>query len=569
MVPLELINIFTQLHCPGDRQSGLRALAVYTNAADVFLFGKDQEIGVFLPAQGLPQTIRHGIKWQAFIKECAKNTFMTGVLPTPDDGIEVRAFGIADKSGSALLIFLGNEPAEEKREHIAALLPMTGAKLVVERTALSTAGHAAAARDANQHARSLNTALDVNRRELQKAFERAEKELAHRREAEKKLRDTDRRKDEFLAMLAHELRNPLAPISMAAQIIKLPLATGKDRIDQASRIIDRQVKHMTSLLDDLLDVSRVTRGQITLNKEPIEIKDIVAEAIEQTRPFIEAREHRLTVQLAHEPARVQGDRTRLVQIITNLLNNAAKYMPKGGEVSLQLEIREGDIHLTVQDKGIGIDEALLPQIFELFTQAERSSDRSQGGLGLGLALVKNLVELHGGSVSAHSEGAGMGSEFVVRLPRFLETLQQLRIPKERSAHLVPQKALHVMVVDDNADAADMLAAFLEASGHKVLVAYLAQEAIRLVRIEAPDVLLLDIGLTDMDGHELARKLKAMPQTANATLIALTGYGQPHDQERAMAAGFHYHLTKPADPLKMIELLAEISRRVILPSQSAI
>jgi signal transduction histidine kinase/ActR/RegA family two-component response regulator len=567
MVPLELVDIFIRLQLPETRQSGARELAAYTNATEVLLFGKDEEVGVFLPALGFPQTLRQGARWQVFLRRCAQTEFVQETLPSPSTGSDAMALGIHDRLGLSVVVFLDAVPDSEQRRGISALLPLLGAKLAIERTAQSAEGHATAAREASRHASALNTALDANRRELQQTYERAEKELVFRREAERKLREADRRKDEFLAMLAHELRNPLAPISMAAHILKLPLGGG-DRVGQASQIIDRQVKHMTSLLDDLLDVSRVTRGLITLSKQAAEFKSIVADAIEQTRPLIESQKHRLTVQLAHEPVQVHGDRTRLVQVITNLLNNAAKYTTKGGNISLHLDVEAQEIKLSVRDTGIGIDAALLPRVFDLFTQAERSPDRSQGGLGLGLALVKSLVGLHGGTVSAHSEGPGKGSEFVVRLPRLTSAPEQVRDPAHVTSQQMHEKALRVLIVDDNVDAAQTLGLFLETMGHDVLIAYHGKDAIEVARHSSFDVFMLDIGLPDMDGHELARMLRASPQTARAVFVALTGYGQPNDQVRSRAAGFDHHLTKPANATKLAHLLCEVSEHANKRSPNA-
>ncbi|MDB5838571.1 MAG: domain S-box protein [Herminiimonas sp.] len=373
---------------------------------------------------------------------------------------------------------------------------------------------------------------------------------------EKVLRDANRRKDEFLAMLAHELRNPLAPISMAAQILKLP-GIDEKRIRDTSEIVSRQVGHMVSLVNDLLDVSRVTRGLVTLGREPLDLETVVDGAVEQVRSLIESRRHRLTIMLTPEPVRVMGDRTRLVQVIANLLNNAAKYTPEGGEITLRTETQSDQVALSVCDNGVGISSELRPFLFELFTQGERSSDRSQGGLGLGLALVKSLVELQGGSVEAYSDGTGKGSKFTIRLPRLFEAAQpDAHVSDVRSSR--PQgKPLRIMVVDDNIDAAHTLAVFLEALGHEVSIKYDARSALERALIDAPRVLVLDIGLPDMDGYELALRLRAAPETAHSILIALTGYGQARDQERSKAAGFDYHLIKPADTGRLAALLAQI------------
>lgn len=384
-------------------------------------------------------------------------------------------------------------------------------------------------------------------------------DVTERKRAEEELLLADRRKDEFLAMLAHELRNPLAPISTAAQLLKF-VRLDERRVRETSEIIARQAQHMSSLIDDLLDVSRVTRGLIVLEREDHDMKAVVAEAVEQARPLIRARQHRLAVQMTDEPVWVRGDRTRLVQVIANLLNNAAKYTPEGGEIALRLDAQAGLARVTVRDNGIGIAEDLLPHVFELFSQGQRSPDRSQGGLGLGLSLVKSLAELHGGSVSAHSEGTDRGSEFTVFLPR-LPVSGQARPPdaaQKAPAAGVPAKSLRILIVDDNADAANSLAMLLQAQGHQVTVEYSARDGFERAQLEAPQVLLLDIGLPDMDGNALARRLRGLPQTARATLVALTGYGQQQDRMQSKSAGFDHHLVKPADSAVLTQLLAQLA-----------
>jgi signal transduction histidine kinase/CheY-like chemotaxis protein/PAS domain-containing protein len=377
-----------------------------------------------------------------------------------------------------------------------------------------------------------------------------------RMRAEIALRQSAQRKDEFLAMLAHELHNPLAPISAAAELMGM-VKLNEAALKQTSEIITRQVRHMTGLVDDLLDVSRVTRGLVSIDKSPQDMKTIVSNAVEQVRPIIETRRHHLKLHLPPESVQVAGDPKRLVQILTNLLNNAAKYTPEGGNILLETEADDGRVLITVRDDGIGIASELQPRVFELFAQAERTSDRSQGGLGLGLALVKSLTELHGGKVTCFSEGIGKGSRFTVCLPRLVEPGKASDRRKRARGIATPVEALRLLVVDDNTDAARMLAMFLEASGHHVLVEHGSHRALERARIEPPDVCLLDIGLPDMDGNELARRLRAQPETSGAVLIAVTGYGQEHDRESALAAGFDHHLVKPVDTATLTALIARI------------
>jgi signal transduction histidine kinase/CheY-like chemotaxis protein len=379
-------------------------------------------------------------------------------------------------------------------------------------------------------------------------------DVTSRKLVEDELRAANRQKDQFLAMLAHELRNPLAPIMTAAQLLRLGRQDPRS-VSNASEIIVRQASHMTDLVNDLLDVSRVTRGLVTLEKEELDLNVIVSAAVEQVRPLVDARRHSLTLQLSGQPAHVIGDRTRLVQVISNILNNAAKYTAPGGSILLAVTVDENHVFITVRDNGVGIAPEVLPYIFDLFTQAERTPDRSQGGLGIGLALVKSLIALHGGSVHAKSAGLGEGSEFSLCLPRVAAPAPDADTALAHDPAQDPDH-LRVMVVDDNVDAAQMLAALLEVQGHTVGVEYDGQGALERARRERPDVLLLDIGLPDMDGYELARRLRAQPENENATLVALTGYGQHQDREEAQHAGFDHYLVKPADLGQVNEVLVQ-------------
>ena len=382
-------------------------------------------------------------------------------------------------------------------------------------------------------------------------------DVTMRKRVEDELRAANRQKDQFLAMLAHELRNPLAPITTAAQLLQRG-SLDPQRARHASDIIVRQAEHMTDLVNDLLDVSRVTRGLAEIEKEDLDVAAVVNGAIEQVRPLLDMKRHELRVEQWQQPLYVSGDRTRLVQVISNILNNAAKYTPSGGRIALRVSSDSGEAVIAVSDNGQGIEPQVLPYIFDLFTQAERTPDRSQGGLGIGLALVKSLVALHGGRVAAFSEGPNKGSEFVIRLPLLSGAEAQ---EPQQSLDQANDGAVRVLVVDDNADAAQMLATLLEAHGHVVSVEYDGTGGLARALRERPEVMLLDIGLPDMDGHELARRLRSSPDTANAMLIALTGYGQSEDRERARQAGFDRHLVKPADLSELLRILAELRERV--------
>ena len=384
------------------------------------------------------------------------------------------------------------------------------------------------------------------------------RDITERKATQEKLEETDRRKDEFLAMLAHELRNPLAPIGAAAELLQM-VKLDDERVRQTSQIIGRQVQHMTSLVDDLLDVSRVTRGLVELDIAPLDIGHIVGDAVEQVTPLIQARRQHFALHLPPNTTMVRGDKKRLVQVITNILNNAAKYTQEGGNIVLRMQLTGEHVVMEVVDDGIGMSPELAERAFDLFAQAERSSDRTSGGLGLGLALVKHLVDLHDGRVTCESAGLGKGSKFAVSLPRLPHEIKHSD-PQHVDSHIRKEAdSLRILVVDDNVDAADLLAMLLELSGHEVLVEHEPRRALEVAGKVAPQVCLLDIGLPEMDGNELAQRLRAQPETAKSVLIAVTGYGQEQDRKRSLAAGFDYHLVKPVDIKKLDCLLEEVGR----------
>ena len=366
------------------------------------------------------------------------------------------------------------------------------------------------------------------------------RDITERKAAQEALRRTDRQKDEFLAMLAHELRNPLAPIRNAA--VLLTREVGADpRLGKLTAMITRQSQHLTRLLDDLLDVSRIARGRIVLQSEPLEVGEFIGPAIEMVQPLMNEKLHKLRVDRPGQPLHVHGDRARLVQCLCNLLNNATKYSAARSEIVLVVTEAPDSVTIEVRDNGAGISPELLPHIFDLFIQGERSLDRSLGGLGIGLSIVKRLVAMHQGTVSAASEGVGRGSTFSIRLPR-------MGAPERAAANCIAATASkrRILVVDDNSDLADSLAMLLRLEGHEVEIAYSAPGTFEAVQRMRPEVVFLDIGLPQMDGYEIARRLRADPGVKRVHLIALTGYGQEHDRERAREAGFGAHLVKPAD-----------------------
>jgi len=376
------------------------------------------------------------------------------------------------------------------------------------------------------------------------------------RQAVQKLREADVRKDEFLAMLAHELRNPLAPIRVAAEVLRRSNVED-ERVRKASDVVARQCDHLTSLVDDLLDVSRVTRGLIELQMKPVRIRRVINDAIEQSGPALQARRHHLAIENASDSPLVRADEKRLVQALTNLLNNAAKYTPPEGHISVKTVVEGNTACISVQDDGIGIEPEMTERVFDLFAQAERTPDRSSGGLGLGLALVKTLTELHGGSVACRSEGLGKGSTFTLRLPLMQGASDDQPRVIAQGAGPGGRKQLRIVVVDDNKDAAQTLSMLLEGEGYQVWTEFDARDALERAAARNADVYLLDIGLPEIDGLELARRLKSSSQPNPPVLVAVTGYGQQNDRTETRAAGFSHHLVKPVVPSELLAILEEI------------
>lgn len=377
-------------------------------------------------------------------------------------------------------------------------------------------------------------------------------DIQRQKELEASLEHANQQKDDFLAMLAHELRNPLAPISAASSVLGLP-KLDHDRVQSSSAIISRQVKHMASLLDDLMDVSRVTRGKVDLQLAPVDFKAVVSAAAEQVLPLVRRKEHRLGMHLPPERIDVLGDEKRLIQVVVNILTNAARYTPNGGVIDLVLTVMDEQAVLVISDNGVGMSPTLLRTAFDLFVQGERTLDRGQGGLGIGLSLVKHLTELHGGSIEAHSDGPGLGSRITVRLKLHMDTADTDKDPYEPTT-VAEQRSMKIMIVDDNDDAAKALAMLLSAVGYDVSAETNPQRALEGATRNAPDLLIVDIGMPIMDGYELARRLRAQPQTKSCHLVALTGYGQAQDYAKAESAGFDYHLVKPVKIDALLSLL---------------
>jgi PAS domain S-box-containing protein len=387
-----------------------------------------------------------------------------------------------------------------------------------------------------------------------RGYAKVMRDITDRKRAEMELAEANRRKDEFLAMLGHELRNPLAPIISGVQLLRLEQRVSPSG-QQAVAIIDRQARHLARLVDDLLDVSRIREGKILLRKERVDLHTLVNAAVETVRPLLDSRRHELTVSLPVESVWLEADPARLTQVLGNLLTNAAKYTEPGGHVWLTVARDGPAATIRVKDTGIGILPEMLPRVFELFVQADRSLDRAQGGLGIGLTLVKALVELHAGKIEAQSPGVGKGAEFLVRLPVVPEVLP---LKAESAPEPTKGRPLRVLVVDDNKDTVESLAMLLRRYGHAVSTADSGPAGLQAALDENLDAVLLDLGLPGIDGYEVARRLRE--KTAKPLLLAMSGYGQAEDRERSQEAGFTYHLVKPVDPARLQDLLLKIGQQ---------
>ena len=374
-------------------------------------------------------------------------------------------------------------------------------------------------------------------------------DITERRHAEQVLREADRRKDEFLATLSHELRNPLAPLRNALELLRRSGTDGRVQ-ERALAIMERQLHQLVRLTDDLLDVSRITTNRLELRREHIDVRAVLSSAVETTQPLLDAAGHRLVVDLPPEPLWIDADFTRIAQAFANLLNNAAKYTERGGRISVSSRLEDGEVVATIADTGIGIDARLMPRIFDMFMQLDRSSDRAQSGLGIGLALAKRLIELHDGRIDVRSEGHGRGTTFIVRLPATTPRTE----PAVEEAPPIAAASCRVLIAEDIPDAAEMLRLMIESMGHEVRVAADGVQAVSMAQEFAPRIALLDIGMPRMDGYEAARQIRAAMGT-NVVLVALTGWGQEEDHRRSRDAGFDRHLTKPADPHVLEALIA--------------
>jgi PAS domain S-box-containing protein len=475
---------------------------------------------------------------------------LEGQIRTWNAGAE-RIFGYtaAEVIGKSITIIIPDELQAEEREILAKV--RRGERIEHFDTTRVT-------KDGRRISISLTVSPVRNARGEIVGASKIARDVSERKRVEDALLEADRRKDEFLALLAHELRNPLAPIRYALEMAKKPGRTEQQQA-LAKEVIERQVAHMSHLLDDLLDVSRITRGTLELRKQPIDLESALTAAIETAQPILDAKGHELIRHLPQQRVRLCADAVRLAQVFSNLLINAAKYTPTGGRIELSAECEPRRVCVRVRDNGVGIAPEVMPHLFKMFSQAPSTHAHADSGLGVGLSLVRGLVELHGGAVEARSKGLGCGSEFVVRLPLGGEVHQPQGRAQKASGN-GKAAALSILIIDDNCDAADSCKALLELSGHRVQTAYTGVRGFERAEALRPDVILLDIGLPDVDGYQLARKIRATRWGTDTTLVAITGWGQVDDRHRAFAAGFNHHLTKPVAPATLEALLATLAER---------
>ena len=539
MTDADTLELLTQLHDRSRRTVVAQRLAIRLGVETLVFFSKDRALDTLIPAPGFPQTLYGGPTWRALIARClVPGTYRAEVdLPV---GSSRPAIALA-RDGAAVVLIGGSVVADALRV-LEALLPLLEGMFAAEQAVILALAESVEAKEAAARAHALASALDAAR--------------AEGAQLNAELREEHRHKDDFLAMLAHELRNPLAPLVTSIDLLR---RRGLDAHDSHTQldVMVRQVNQLTRLVEDLLDVSRVSRGRIDLRRQRLNLGEVLRDAVRSNQALLDARRHTLRVTIADTALMVDADPVRLTQVFANLLHNAAKYTDPGGSIVISVE-RELDAALIrITDTGVGITPELLPRVFELFTQAPVSLARAQGGLGIGLTLVRNLVELHGGQVSAQSAGAEMGSTFLVRLP-LAQGGALAMTPPAVTSETTSSKALRVLVVDDNEDAANTLSIMLRLMGHHAEVAYSGLAALQVAADLDADLYLLDIGLPGMDGYQVAKHLQRTAKRT-ARFVALTGYGTEEDKNRTRAAGFDEHIVKPINPETLTALTTRAAK----------
>jgi signal transduction histidine kinase/CheY-like chemotaxis protein len=543
----QAIELIVGLADAKNRPANAKALAAALGSDELMVFLHDEDADALMPAPGWRKTLPGGAAWHEFLARAKDDGFHRGEVPWA--GAARQIVGCAAQG--LVVVFIGGTLRDADAQLVCSMAPLLKAAVSAQQALAATTGELEAARSEIRQAAALMKALDETRTQLDRSLIELDWQARSLEQARARAERATRSKDEFMAMLGHELRNPLAPIKTALGLLKR-----RGVWSQELDVIQRQVDHMIRLVDDLLDVARIAGGKLALKRVPTQIGAVVARAIETSAPLLEQRRQALEVDVAADGLCVTGDAARLAQVFANLLTNAAKYSDPDGCITVKAW-RVGDhVRVSVRDEGIGIEAGLLEQVFGLFHQEGRGLDRAQGGLGLGLAIVRNLVRMHEGTVEARSDGPGKGSTFVVELPVCASEERAVEERGTTSHELSEDQRHHILLVDDNIDARDTLAFAFGALGHQVTTAADAFEALDRTDASRPDVAVLDIGLPGIDGYELADRLRQR-DGPGLTLIAVTGYGQPEDKARALTAGFDAHFVKPVDFNKLV---ATISRR---------
>ena len=540
-------NLLQPLAQAAGRKQAALALARSLGASELLLFVRDPVLDVMLPAPGMPKTVAGGPAWRAFLRRCLSERRPAGEVDL-GDGAPVAAQAIVHEG--AALVLLGGRVAEGAVAQLARDFPLFAALLEAQQALHIGRAEAEEAREAAARAHDLARALDTAR--------------AAAAELNLQLRGEHERKDEFLAMLSHELRNPLSPLVNAIALLRRGNAGVDDFMSRQLDVMSRQMQQLTRLVDDLLEVSRISRGLIELQREPVRLSDVIQHAADSVQPLLQGRRHDLRFSGMDLPIEVNGDPVRLTQVFANLLGNAAKYTDPGGRISVSIVSDEQRVSVVIHDNGIGIPQDMLTRVFEMFTQVPASQNRSAGGLGIGLTLVRRLVELHGGRVSAYSRGTGQGSTFTVSLPQLVRPPMGVQTSRPLSSgHEGPtarssaaNSQLRVLVVDDNEDGGETMRTLVELMGPQARLARDGAGALEIAAAFDPHLILLDIGMPGMDGYETATRLRALPGM-RARLVAVTGYGSAQDRQRALQAGFHDHFVKPLPPHVMEALLKDL------------
>lgn len=549
------VRLACECAAPEQRFQAAQQLAERLGATSLLAFVGDPVVAALVPAPGFPQTVPGGAGWRALLTSARQAGAFEGSVAYPTTEVIVPALALSE--AGLVLVFTGGVPRSQLFESVRVVMPLLSRTLRAEQEAAVARGEQQVAQHQAHAAETLARALDAARSELERTLIALEIQTGALEEARTRAEDAGRAKDEFLAMLGHELRNPLSPIVTALQILRL-----KNQTSREHDVIERQVRNLMRLVDDLLDVSRITRGKIELRKERLELANVAARAIELASPELEKNHQTLVFDVPERGLVVEADAARLAQVFANLLINAAKYSGAGTRIAFSAERDDSCIRARVTDQGIGIHAEFLDRVFDLFEQQPQAIDRASGGLGLGLAIVRSLVTLHGGTVSAASEGPGKGSEFVVELPAAQPAPPQDTVSaNELRATLAPDSHRErVLVVDDNPDALMMLAEALTSIGHVVRTASDGPTALQVAQAFDPDIALVDIGLPVMDGYEVAAGLRE-PGRGRPRLIAVTGYGEEAHRLRSAAAGFDAHMVKPIALEQLQQVLEDLRAQV--------